>query len=101
MLLTQKTTDMESLQYRVDAAISFQKVEATWYPQPSQLKAPIFRYVLGATTTARIDTGSLKDVQCYHQARQGTVVSAFLLAERSLAGDWLRPEEDEAWAHLQ
>ncbi|MBI1321222.1 MAG: hypothetical protein GC168_20035 [Candidatus Hydrogenedens sp.] len=24
-----------------------------------------------------------------------------LLAESSLAADWLRPEEDEAWAHLQ
>ena len=24
-----------------------------------------------------------------------------LLAEAALAADWLRPEEDEAWAHLQ
>ena len=24
-----------------------------------------------------------------------------LLSERSLAKDWNRPEEDEAWAHLQ
>lgn len=24
-----------------------------------------------------------------------------LLAENALAEDWLRPEEDEAWAHLQ
>jgi hypothetical protein len=23
------------------------------------------------------------------------------LAERSLAEDWLKPEEDEAWSHLQ
>ncbi|MDO9459465.1 MAG: hypothetical protein Q7N95_05050 [Alphaproteobacteria bacterium] len=26
---------------------------------------------------------------------------AALLAESALAEDWLRPEEDEAWAHLQ
>ena len=26
---------------------------------------------------------------------------ATLLAEPALAEDWLRPEEDEAWAHLQ
>ena len=26
---------------------------------------------------------------------------AALLAEVALAEDWLRPEEDEAWAHLQ
>lgn len=24
-----------------------------------------------------------------------------LLAENALAEDWLKPEEDEAWAHLQ
>jgi hypothetical protein len=24
-----------------------------------------------------------------------------LLAEQALAADWLRPEEDKAWAHLQ
>ena len=24
-----------------------------------------------------------------------------LMSEKSLAKDWLRPEEDEAWAHLQ
>ena len=24
-----------------------------------------------------------------------------LLAENALATDWLRPEEDDAWAHLQ
>jgi hypothetical protein len=26
---------------------------------------------------------------------------AALLAEAALAGDWLRPEEDAAWSHLQ
>lgn len=26
---------------------------------------------------------------------------AALLAENALAEDWLRPEEDKAWAHLQ
>ena len=26
---------------------------------------------------------------------------AILLAQPALAEDWLRPEEDEAWAHLQ
>jgi hypothetical protein len=29
------------------------------------------------------------------------VDEAALLAETALAEDWLRPEEDEAWAHLQ
>ena len=29
------------------------------------------------------------------------VVSGALLSEKSLAVDWLRPEEDAAWAHLQ
>ncbi len=29
------------------------------------------------------------------------VISTSLLSERSLATDWNRPEEDEAWASLQ
>jgi hypothetical protein len=28
-------------------------------------------------------------------------ISCMLLSEASLAVDWLRPEEDEAWAYLQ
>jgi hypothetical protein len=28
-------------------------------------------------------------------------ISGALLSEKSLAIDWLRPEEDAAWAHLQ
>lgn len=27
--------------------------------------------------------------------------SVLIFAEKSLAEDWLRPEEDDAWAHLQ
>lgn len=30
-----------------------------------------------------------------------TVDEALLLAETALAEDWLKPEEEEAWAHLQ
>ncbi len=30
-----------------------------------------------------------------------TIPDATQLSEASLARDWLRPEEDEAWAHLQ
>ncbi len=29
------------------------------------------------------------------------VPESALLSERALARDWARPEEDEAWAHLQ
>ncbi len=29
-----------------------------------------------------------------------TIPSAALLSEESLAKDWNRPEEDEAWSHL-
>ncbi|MEZ5613739.1 MAG: hypothetical protein R3E35_00835 [Rhodocyclaceae bacterium] len=29
------------------------------------------------------------------------VDETLMLAEKSLAEDWLRPEEDEAWSHLQ
>ncbi len=30
-----------------------------------------------------------------------SVPATMLLSEAALAEDWLRPEEDEAWAHLQ
>jgi len=30
-----------------------------------------------------------------------SVEEALLLAEPALAEDWMRPEEDAAWAHLQ
>ena len=30
----------------------------------------------------------------------GDVTEASLLSERSLSADWSRPEEDEAWSHL-
>ncbi len=30
-----------------------------------------------------------------------TVSETALLSEASLAEDWMRPEEDEAWSHLQ
>ena len=29
------------------------------------------------------------------------VAETALLSEQALAEDWLRPEEDEAWSHLQ
>jgi len=29
------------------------------------------------------------------------VVEGALLSEDALAADWMRPEEDEAWSHLQ
>ena len=28
-------------------------------------------------------------------------IETSLLAEKSLAEDWLKPEEDQAWSHLQ
>jgi hypothetical protein len=32
---------------------------------------------------------------------EGDVPDATLLSQQALAQDWDRPEEDEAWAHLQ
>jgi len=32
---------------------------------------------------------------------EGSLDEPALLAEAALAEDWLRPKEDEAWAHLQ
>jgi hypothetical protein len=35
------------------------------------------------------------------QTELDTVVSGIALSEPSLLADWINPEEDEAWAHLQ
>ncbi len=32
---------------------------------------------------------------------EASVEEVSLLSEQALAEDWLKPEEDEAWAHLQ
>ena len=34
------------------------------------------------------------------QSLAGSALECALMSEASLAEDWLRPEEDEAWAHL-
>ena len=35
------------------------------------------------------------------QVGRETAVSGLALSEHALAEDWLKAEEDEAWAHLQ
>ena len=35
------------------------------------------------------------------EATLGEISETTLLSEQSLAEDWNRPEEDEAWSHLQ
>ena len=35
------------------------------------------------------------------EATLGGISETTLLSEQSLAEDWNRPEEDEAWSHLQ
>jgi len=35
------------------------------------------------------------------QPNKATVSETALLSEAALAEDWMRPEEDEAWSHLQ
>lgn len=42
----------------------------------------------------------LQDVLAYLRARKRGASEAALLAESTLAKEWLSPEEDEAWADL-
>jgi hypothetical protein len=56
-----------------------------------------FAQKLPAPSQACIESGS--QLESFKKAE---LENAFLiLSEKSLAQDWLRPEEDEAWAHLQ
>lgn len=43
---------------------------------------------------------ALKEVLAFLRARRRRVPATALLSEPALAEDWLRPEEDEAWADL-
>jgi hypothetical protein len=56
------------------------------------------------------DKGGVRPVESSANLPQGRArlvwgddadVSCYLMSEASLAKDWLSPEEDEAWAHLQ
>ncbi|PYV09144.1 MAG: hypothetical protein DMG23_11735 [Acidobacteria bacterium] len=40
-------------------------------------------------------------VTLFDDASRGHVSETALLSEPALAKDWSRPEEDEAWSHLQ
>ncbi|MGQ0541627.1 MAG: hypothetical protein ACT4O9_07245 [Blastocatellia bacterium] len=40
-------------------------------------------------------------VTIFGEKPETKVSETALLSEKSLAEDWLRPEEDEAWSHLQ
>jgi hypothetical protein len=55
------------------------------------------------------EVGSIRPVAPEEEIPRGRAKLTFelpanpeaLLSERALAEDWLRPEEDEAWQHLQ
>jgi hypothetical protein len=43
----------------------------------------------------------LKVLVAVPRSEMDSSLSGIALSEHSLAGDWLNPEEEEAWAHLQ
>ncbi|MBP9663692.1 MAG: hypothetical protein KBD94_03670 [Pyrinomonadaceae bacterium] len=49
----------------------------------------------------RLPSGRRAFVTVLDENGTGDVPEAALLSEEALAEDWLRPEEDEAWLHLQ
>jgi len=51
-------------------------------------------------TSVHLENG-LKVLVAVPRPQADSVVSGLALSEPSLSGDWLNPEEDEAWAHLQ
>jgi len=50
-----------------------------------------------------LDEEDLREALAYHLLRTEalSVSTTALASEQSLAEDWNRPEEDEAWSHLQ
>ena len=49
----------------------------------------------------RLPSGRRALVTVLDENGNGDVPETALLSEEALAEDWLRPEEDEAWQHLQ
>jgi|TARA_B100001971_G_scaffold145416_1_gene134516 hypothetical protein len=49
----------------------------------------------------RLSKGQRAVVVILHEESASGVPDAALLSEQALEGDWNRPEEDDAWAHLQ
>ena len=54
---------------------------------------------LGEKIELQVKKGEIKIVPVSAQVK--SAASTLLLSERTLATDWNRPEEDEAWASLQ
>ncbi|MBX5452770.1 MAG: hypothetical protein K6U10_02405 [Acidobacteriia bacterium] len=98
------TSDVSPLQHLGAPVTVYRDAAAAWPWESRQdesrqdddrsIRYEAGRYEAGnALTTAPQNVGPRKEsLPEYHVT---------LLAEKSLAEDWLRPEEDEAWAHLQ
>lgn len=43
----------------------------------------------------------IQTIEAIEEEPSKLVSETALLSEQALAEDWLRPEEDEAWSHLQ
>lgn len=54
---------------------------------------------LGDEVELQVKKGEIRIIAAPAKSRQ--VPSTLLLSEKTLATDWNRPEEDEAWASLQ
>ena len=51
-------------------------------------------------TSVHLEKG-LKVLVAVPRSEKDSALSGIALSEPSLADDWLNPEEEEAWAHLQ
>jgi len=56
--------------------------------------------VYGSSTSVPLEKG-LKVLVGVPRREMDSALSGIALSEPSLADDWLNPEEEEAWAHLQ
>jgi len=54
---------------------------------------------LGEQVELQVKKGEIRIIPV--PVKSTSVASTLLLSERTLAADWDRPEEDEAWASLQ
>lgn len=87
------TLDVPQLPYSCALVTAYRGIEDIWPNEPELRLFPDVRYEVGSALTTALQNHQLG-------AQPILLSAALMLAEKSLE-DWLRPEEDEAWAHLQ
>ena len=82
------------------------KVSAGWKRDQRRIMENLYEAVVEPDGRIRLNTSihlenGLKVLVAVPRSEKDSALSGIALSEPSLADDWINPEEEEAWAHLQ